>query len=216
MSEKGFQALSPVSVDLQIKRLKKYFPSIKFQVTGSDNQGFVILNWKSFSPDYVKALDKVLKKLNEIHNTSFKNMYQGKFISGNFRETEETSKAFEKIKLSQGHENCAIIPAKIGTFFVGESLNDSLPKIKNSNEFGLTFFHIALVILTHYEQIAGGKDLWINCAGDEIANADCEKQKFDCAPLLCIKPKQISMCSHPKSDKFAFSGIAVGSQVAIN
>ena len=164
MAEKVFQTISSVSVEQQIKRLKKYFPQIKFEVSGSDNHGFIILNWELFSPDYVKALDKVLKKINEVHKgVSFKNMYQGKFVSENFRQTEIAASAFEKIKQSQPHLNCVIFPANIGSSFVGESVNTALLSIDGTNEFGLSFFHIALIVLTHYDRIIG--ELWINGAG---------------------------------------------------
>ncbi len=209
MAENEYKALDlkPKSVNEQVKRLRKLFPNSKFQESEkSDEQGFVIPTWSSIACSYQKALEKVFDRIGKLEGIEFSNWHLGKQDENNLRHNTRTISIFNSVLESQAHGNYVVANAHMGKHSLGKSPNEVLAEIDGGVNFGLTGFHVGIIILTHFDRIAGRGDMWINCLGDEIITST--KNEFNGVPFYTITNKKIWFCGHDRNCKFDRFGSA--------
>ncbi|MDA3802991.1 MAG: hypothetical protein PF488_03830 [Patescibacteria group bacterium] len=157
----------------QTNRLRELFPGIGYadeklaevELPPNAEGWFAIPRWEKIAPTYGKALQKVLDLIKQTRIDVFYNCREGLLGPQYLRQSQKSSKAFQKLGDEQKDYDILIVPAQFGLRYRGFSVRRAL-EVMNASEFGLGAFAIAIMILTHPERLQHDNDLWIDCAGD--------------------------------------------------
>ena len=131
---------------------------------------FAIPNWVKnpiFGRTYAEAVRKVLDMIKQ--SRSFYSYYREVSIDDNhLRQSSRSVEAWRKISEAQGNPDILLIAGQFGKRHAGLSVHGSLAAMDTS-EFGLGAFATGIMLLTHSNRLMYYDDLWISCAGDELA-----------------------------------------------
>jgi hypothetical protein len=203
----GTLDLKHKSIEDQLKKLRKIAPNVKFEDNVSSvSEGYVLPLWQSLACTYPKALEKVFDKIDDLHGIDFVNCLNYKEGLPSLSTNEDVIVAVEKIRTLQGNSNYIIVPAQIGKLTLGRSVEEVLVGLLGTPNFGLTSFHVGVILLTHYDRIAGGDSLWINCPGDSVSSG--QKSEAIHVPFFTVTSRKIWFCTHPKTCKGELFGSA--------
>ncbi len=123
-------------------------------------------NEKDFAKQYCLAVEKMISILSSKNNTGYRNYFMGNLLPSFFRIDPYTMDALESIHQKQPWD-IWVIPAQFGCKHKGESVN-RVREIYLGNEFGLTSFFVANMLLTHPERLTGWDQLQLTCPGDQV------------------------------------------------
>jgi hypothetical protein len=137
---------------------------------------------------YHDALETVLGLI--AASRSFKNWREGELGKNRLRLTEKTWQSLKKLE-SETSGDFLVIPVQFGKRHIGRSVRRARACFAD-NEFGLSPYEVACMLLTHTDRISGtDEESWIFCAGVEYApGADGD---FSC-----------SMCFHWGDGRLGF------------
>jgi len=171
-----FSGYKPKGITEQTNRLRELFPWIGYadeklaeQCLPPNAEGwFAIPRWEKIAPTYGEAVQKILDLIMQTQNGVFYNYREGQLGPQYLRQSQKSSKAFQKLGDEQKEHDILVVSAQFGLRHRGRSIRRTR-KVMNANEFGLGAFAIGIMIMTHPERIQHYDDLWINCSGDEFS-----------------------------------------------
>jgi len=180
----------PKGVTEQTNRLRELFPGIGYanekiaegQLPQHAEGWFAIPKWQSVAPTYHEAVLKVLELIKNDRNGKFYNYREGQIDDKRLHETVKKKATFTELAKAQEDFDILVVPAQFGIRHRGRSVRRAR-EVFTSNEYGLGAFEIGIMILTHPERLQHYDDLWIDCAGDEYDDPDCD-DRFDRAPYF--------------------------------
>jgi hypothetical protein len=180
----------PKGITEQTNRLRELFPGIGYadeklaeQDLPPNAEGwFAIPRWEKIAPTYGEAVQKVLEAIKLTRNGAFYNYREGQLGPQYLRQSQKSSKAFQKFGDEQKDHDILVVSAQFGLRHRGRSVRRAR-EVMNASEFGLGAFAIGIMILTHPERLQNYDDLWIDCAGDEFDDPDADV-RFDRAPFF--------------------------------
>lgn len=149
--------MSPKSYKEQKSILATHFPNLSFPKLKEDK--YFIPHWKQIDATYSGAVQKILDAIKSTR--PFYNWREGKIDESHLRQTDR------KIKAWEGKEYLSI-DAQLGEKYKGKSVTTAR-KLMEANEFGLGWYEMGIILLTHPDVLTSYDDLWIDCPGDEFS-----------------------------------------------
>lgn len=169
---------------------------------------FVILKWQLLGETYHKAVEKILKILEEEHVGLFENQCPGRLGEKYLRQHEQTKNKLQLLAEKQKWEHeMLLVPAQFGLVHRGKSVRRAR-EVFLENEFGLGIFEVACMLLTHPERLVSFDNLWIDCPGDEYAPGG--GNFFPHAPYFCLYDGQLRLNTVSISSTSSSSGPVSG------
>jgi len=176
----------------QCKILRLFFPNIPMRVDedvadqvrldGAEGW-FAIPRWQKVAPTYGEAVQLVLDLIKQTRHGKFHNSREGQLGSQYLRHSDRTSHALDLIGEEQSEHDILLIPAQFGFRHRGRSIRRAR-EVFISNEFGLGAYEVGIMLITHLKRLVHYDDLWIDCAGDELAL--CPGGQFFHAPSFYV------------------------------
>ena len=167
---------TPKGITEQTNLLRALFPGIgdaneKLAEAGLPENAegwFAIPQWQKVAPTYGGALEKVLNLIRQTRNGAFHNYYPGPLYPYQLRQSEKAKSMFQMLSDEQKDQDILVVPAQFGIRHRGRSVRRAR-SLMNANECGLGAFAIGIMLLTNPERLQRFDDLWIDCAGDDLA-----------------------------------------------
>jgi hypothetical protein len=174
-------------IEAQVTELRKAFPSLgncqeklarKPLIDGVE-AWFAIPRWQALAPSYNEAVELVLGVLASRRRVS--NRIIGKLGPTYMRQSDRSSLAERILADQQAGCDILVIAAQAGMLHRGCSARRTRVAMAG-NEFGLSVFACACILLTHPERLSTADTLMIDCSGDEYSVRG--DYTFDRVPLF--------------------------------
>ena len=174
-------------VEAQVTALRKAFPVLgscrekmgRISLPEGPEAWFAIPRWQAVAATYNEAVENILDILASRRRIS--NRIAGRLSKEYLRQTERTRLAESVLADQQPGNDILAVPAQLGMLHRGCSARRTRASIV-SNEFCLSTFAVASILLTHPERLSASETLMIDCGGDEYSpHAD---YNFDRVPLF--------------------------------
>lgn len=198
----------PRDLMMQIDLLQHFFPDLRGTKLGLITQivdgrlqfpehaegWFTIPNWiknpKLFGTSYARAVQAILKKIQETHGR-FQNYRESQITDRNLRQSARSVESWKQISEAQSNPDILIVPAQFGLRHRGRSGRRALEVMTGTaGEFGLGAFALGIMLLTHPERLKDVNDLWIDCTGDEFDDLGSDVH-FDSAPFFVFYDNRV-------------------------
>lgn len=173
--------IGPKNFSEQVNVLRKIFPGIGLAneemirrplPLGAEGW-FAIPRWESIAKDYNQAVKKVAGLIQESRKGGFYiSFFPFHLGRGFLRQSKELVEGFAALGEDQQGYDILAAPAQFGFRYRGRSIRGARSDMKQparKAEFGLGLFAVGCMLLTHPERLANYNDLWIDCAGDDLA-----------------------------------------------
>jgi hypothetical protein len=208
----------PGDLDDQIEELNKLFPDLgrpnlgllkqikegKMNLPDGADGWFAIPHWSKVAKSYSEAVEKVCDLLIKAHNGKFNKFLTDQLGSEYLLESTKKFDAMKKLQESQ-NGGTILFPVQSGYRYRGRSVRNAGVRM-SKNEFGLGFYEIAILLLTHLNRLKERHDLWIVGAGD-IYSPFGDK-KYPCALQFDFQAGWLGINSRPINSPEAHAGIA--------
>ncbi len=165
----------------QIKKLKKYFPSL--EVKTKDEEGFFIPPWKDISSKcYQSAVYRLFGVLQKEYNLKFVNYYKDN--------KGEHIKTDNHIAINGGY---------IKEIHVSKRNITAVEVSGSSDIYAIGLYELLVILLTHYDSIVK-RLTFVVCPGDRMTSFS-ESSEFDHIPIIKISSGEICLLSHGSAEK---------------
>lgn len=167
--------IQPNTLEEQVGVLRLLFPHLvePDYALGSmslpvDAEGCVAIpRWDRISPTYRGAVEMGLDLVRRDRQDRLEHLADASSRLTHVRQTAESVEAYEIISHDQGGADILIIPAQFGFRHRGRSVH-RVSESRYPGEFGLGFFGICMMLLTHPDRLICRDDLHVDCFGDHV------------------------------------------------
>lgn len=175
----------------QLVEFSKYFHSLNIDsvlarskelsiLPAGAERWFALPRWERVANTYNEAVGKVFAVIGKTQ--TFYNYHKGQLGPKYLKLSERTAIALQMLGEKQ-KDDFLFVPAQFGFLHRGKPVR-RVRIVYAPNEFGLGSFIVACMILSHPERLVQGKQLHVDCPGDEYSpNAD---GRFEEAPIFLL------------------------------
>ncbi|MDP3778428.1 MAG: hypothetical protein Q8R30_00070 [bacterium] len=169
---------------------------------------FAILKWESIAASYSDALEKWIFPV--LASLPHSGLYYGSRFDAlgpdYMRQHKHTEKAFAKLNAEQDGD-ILVIQAQFGAHHRARAPLFSR-KVYMLNEFGLTTFAVACMLLTHPSRVGAHTRLWVDCPGDEYRHV--YSKEFNHTPAFLFYGGKIFFSTYSNDADFRDSASVTG------
>jgi hypothetical protein len=174
-------------IEAQVSELRRAFPILarcdeklaRRKLPEGAEAWFAVPRWQALAPSYNEAMEMAIGVL--ASRRRFSNRITGKLSKLFLRQAERSQLAEKILAEQQEGSDILVIGAQMGMLHRGSSARRTRVSLAG-NEFGLSSFAIACILLTHPERLSTSDTLMIDCGGDEYSVRG--DSTFDRVPLF--------------------------------